>query len=165
MPEQADSLTARFRARAEALGGSVEKVSSLRAAPGALARYLVMNGLPTGGVCWTGLRKLDWIGAGLGMEDRPPRNGDLIGVTGCVCAIADSGELMLRDGLDTPVATSRLPEAHIAVVETARIVSGAEEAWALFRAEGGASEAAHFVAGPARAAAAPRRLHIILVGA
>ena len=40
----------RFRARAEALASTVEKVPGLSAVPGAVARYLVVNNLPTGGV-------------------------------------------------------------------------------------------------------------------
>ena len=43
---------ARFRARAEALTSTVEKLGSLQAVPAAVARYLVAHGLPTGGVCW-----------------------------------------------------------------------------------------------------------------
>ncbi|MCZ7654148.1 MAG: hypothetical protein M5R42_07450 [Rhodocyclaceae bacterium] len=66
----------------------------------------VAHGLPTGGVCWPSLRKLDWIGAGLGMEDRPARGDDLVGVTGCFCAIAETGTLMLLSGADTPAAAS-----------------------------------------------------------
>jgi L-lactate dehydrogenase complex protein LldG len=165
----------RFRARAEALASTVEKVPSLAAVPGAVARYLVANNLPTGGVCWPGLRRLDWIGAGLGMEDRPARGDDLVGVTGCFCAIAETGTLMLVSGADTPAATSLLPETHVAIVETARIVPFMEDAWALLRAERGhPPRAVNFVSGPSRTADieqtvtlgahGPYRVHIILVG-
>ena len=165
----------RFRARAEALASTVEKVSSLAAVPGAVARYLVANSLPTGGVCWPSLRKLDWIGAGLGMEDRPARGDDLVGVTGCFCAVADTGTLMLLSGADTPAAASLLPETHIAIVETARIVPFMEDAWALLRAEHGRPpRVVNFVSGPSRTADieqtvtmgahGPYRVHIILVG-
>lgn len=37
-------------------------------------------------------------GAGLGMEDRPARGDDLVGVSGCFCAFADTGTLMLLFG-------------------------------------------------------------------
>ena len=150
----------RFRARAEALASTVEKVSSLA----------------TGGVCWPSLRRLDWIGAGLGMEDRPARGDDLVGVTGCFCAIAETGTLMLASGADTPAAASLLPETHIAIVETARIVPFMEDAWALLRAERGRPpRSVNFVSGPSRTADieqtvtmgahGPYRVHIILVGA
>ena len=120
----------RFRARAEALTSTVEKLSSLQAVPGAVARYLVAHKLPTGGIVWPSLRKLNWIGAGLGMEDRPARGDDLVGVTGCYCAVAETGTLMLLSGPDTPAAASLLPETHIAIVDTARIVPFMEDAWA-----------------------------------
>lgn len=166
----------RFRTRAEALASTVEKVSSLQSVPGAVARYLVVNNLPTGGICWPSLRKLDWIGAGLGMEDRPARGDDLVGVTGCFCAVADTGTLMFLSGPDTPAATSLLPETHIAIVETSRIVSFMEEAWALLRAEHGRPpRAVNFISGPSRTADieqtvtmgahGPYRVHIILVDA
>jgi L-lactate dehydrogenase complex protein LldG len=166
----------RFCARAEALASTVEKVPGLQAVPGAVARYLVSHKLPTGGVCWPSLRRLDWIGAGLGMEDRPARGDDLVGVTGCFCAVADTGTLMLLSGADTPAAASLLPETHIAIVETARIVSFMEDAWALLRAERGRPpRAVNFVSGPSRTADieqtvtmgahGPYRVHIILVGA
>ena len=166
----------RFRARAEALTSTVEKLSSLQSVPGAVARYLVAHNLPTGGIVWPSLRKLDWIGAGLGMEDRPARGDDLVGVTGCYCAVAETGTLMLLSGPDTPAAASLLPETHIAIVDTARIVPFMEDAWALLRAERGhLPRAVNFVSGPSRTADieqtvtlgahGPYRVHIILVGA
>lgn len=165
----------RFRTRAEALTSTVEKVAGLQAVPAAVARYLVRQGLPTGGVVWPALRKLDWIGAGLGMEDRPARGDDLVGVTGCFCAVADTGTLMLLSGPDTPAAASLLPETHIAVVPVERIVPFMEDAWALLRAErGGLPRAVNFVSGPSRTADieqtvtlgahGPYRVHIILAG-
>lgn len=166
---------ARFRSRAEALASSLDQVGSLQAVPAAVARYLVAHGLPTSGVCWPALRHLDWIGAGLGMEARPARAEDAVGVTGCFCAIADTGTLMLLSGPETPAATSLLPETHVAIVETARIVPYMEDAWALLRAEHGRlPRAVNFVSGPSRTADieqtvilgahGPSHLHIILVG-
>ena len=165
----------RFRARAEALASTVEKVAGFAAVPGAVARYLVLNRLPTGGICWPGLRKLDWIGAGLGMEDRPARGDDLVGVTGAFCAVADTGTLMLLSAPDTPAATSLLPETHIAIVETRRIVPFMEDAWRLLREEKRSlPRAVNFVSGPSRTADieqtvtlgahGPYRVHLILVG-
>lgn len=166
----------RFRARAEALASTVEKVASLSAVPGAVARYLVVNNLPTGGVCWPSLRKLDWIGAGLGMEDRPARGDDLVGVTGCFCAVAETGTLMLLSGPETPASVSLLPETHIALVEVSRIVATMEDAFALLRSERGSlPRAVNFISGPSRTgdieqtivlgAHGPCRVHLILIGA
>ncbi len=165
----------RFRARAEALASTVERIAGLAQAPQAVARYLALNGLPARGVCWPGLRALDWAGAGLAMEDRPARGDDLVGITGCFCAIAETGTLMLLSGPDTPAAASLLPETHVALVDAARILPFMEDAWALLRAERGAlPRAVNFVSGPSRTADieqtvtlgahGPYRVHILVVG-
>lgn len=165
----------RFRARAEALSSTVQQVAVLDDVPAAVARYLILHGLPTGGVCWPGLRKLGWVAAGLGMEDRPATGADLVGVTGAFCAVADTGTLMLLSGADTPAATSLLPETHIAVLPVGRIVPFMEDAWRLLREEHGRlPRAVNFVSGPSRTADieqtvtlgahGPYRVHIILVG-
>ena len=165
----------RFRARAEALASTGERVAALEDVPAAVVRYLVAHGLPTGGVCWPGLRKLGWIAAGLGMEDRPATGEDLVGVTGAFCAVADTGTLLLLSGADTPAATSLLPETHIAVLPLARIVPFMEDAWRLLREEHGRlPRAVNFVSGPSRTADieqtvtlgahGPYRVHIILLG-
>ena len=173
-PQQAWDTVERFRARAEALASTVEKLASLEQVPAAVARYLVAQGLPTGGVCWPGLRKLGWIAAGLGMEDRPATGDDLVGITGAFCAIADTGTLLLLSAPDTPAATSLLPETHIAIVETRRIVPFMEDAWRLLREEKHSlPRAVNFISGPSRTADieqtvtlgahGPYRVHIILV--
>jgi L-lactate dehydrogenase complex protein LldG len=174
-PEQEWDPVERFRGRAEALASTVERVGSPEQVPAAVARYLVARGLSTGGVCWPSLRKLGWIGAGLGMEDRPATGDDLVGVTGAFCAIADTGTLMLLSGPDTPAATSLLPETHIAILPVSRVVPFMEDGWRLLREEKGSlPRAVNFVSGPSRTADieqtvtlgahGPYRVHIILVG-
>ena len=102
---------------------------------------------------------------------------DLVGITGCFCAIAETGTLMLLSGPDTPPGASLLPETHIAIVTSNRIVRGMEDAWELLRAERGVvlPRAVNFVSGPSRTADieqtvtlgahGPYRVHIILFGA
>ncbi|MEW5890693.1 MAG: lactate utilization protein C [Pseudomonadota bacterium] len=164
----------RLRACAEKLSSTVDVVAATDDVPAAVARYLLKQGLPTGGVCWPTLRGLPWIAAGLGMEGRAIRPDDLVGVTGCFCAIADTGTLMMLSGPNTPAATSLLPETHIAVVPVSRIVRHMEDAWALLRKEkGGLPRAVNFVSGPSRTADieqtvtlgahGPYRVHLILV--
>lgn len=169
-----EDVVARFRARAESLASTVDSVATSEDVPHAVALYLVKNALPTGGVCWPTLRGLPWIGAGLGMEGRPVRPDDLVGVTGCFCAIADTGTLMMLSGPNTPPATSLLPETHIAVVPVSRIVAQMEDAWDLLRKEHkDMPRAVNFVSGPSRTADieqtvtlgahGPYRVHLILV--
>ena len=185
---------ARFRERALGLASTVDKVDAPAAVPDAVARYLESSGLPRAAVCWQELLALDWSGAGIRVEARAARDTDLVGITGAFCAIAETGTLMSVSGRDTPAATSLLPETHVAVVRTSRIVRGMEEAWQLVRdefgqtAEGGAvpkslaggaktvalPRAVTFISGPSRTADieqtvtlgahGPYRVHIILVG-
>ena len=38
------------------------------------------------------------------------------GITGCTCAIAETGTLMLTSGAGKPLSTSLLPEIHIVIM-------------------------------------------------
>jgi len=167
---------ARFRDRALSLASTLAEVPSLDGVPQAVAAYLASNSLPPAAVCWPEFGTLDWQGTGLAVDARAAGESDLVGITGCFCAIAETGTLMLLSGLDTPPGASLLPETHIAVVNVNRIVPGMEEAWTLLRAESGGvmPRAVNFISGPSRTADieqtvtlgahGPYRVHIILLG-
>jgi L-lactate dehydrogenase complex protein LldG len=168
---------ARFRERALSLASTLDEVPSLAGVPQAVANYLRGNNLPLNAVCWPGLLELEWQGAGLAVAARAAQGSDLVGITGCFCAIAETGTLLLLSGPDTPPGASLLPETHIAVVNVNRIVPGMEDAWALLRAEHGGAmpRAVNFISGPSRTADieqtlvlgahGPYRVHIIMLGA
>ena len=181
-PAMPADLVARFLQRATDMASTVERLPSLAAVPGAVARYLDALVLPPAlvaqkshtGVCWPELASLDWAGAGLAIEARPTVGADRLGITGCFCAIAETGTLMFLSGVATPTATTLLPDTHIAVVRAGRIVSGMEEAFALVRAERGTMpRAINMISGPSRTgdieqtivlgAHGPYRVHILLV--
>jgi len=99
----------------------------------------------------------------------------MIGITGCFCAIAETGTLVFASGTDSPPATFLLPETHVAIVRADQIVAGMEEAFARLRAGRGAlPRAVNLVSGPSRTgdieqtivlgAHGPRRVHIVVVG-
>jgi L-lactate dehydrogenase complex protein LldG len=165
----------RFRAEALELSSTVDEVESLAAAPAAIARYLAAQRLPREAVCWEAFATLDWHAAGIGIAVRAARETDLVGITGAFCAIAETGTLMTLSGPQTPAAVSLLPETHVAIVETSRIVRGMEEAWQLVRDEERVlPRAVTFISGPSRTADieqtvtlgahGPYRVHIILIG-
>jgi L-lactate dehydrogenase complex protein LldG len=174
-PPLQDDLVARFRAKSEAMASTVETVASFADVPAAVARYLAAQGLAPQVVCWPEFSALDWAGAGLAVEARPARGDDATGVTGCFCAIAETGTLMLASGPQTAATTSLLPETHVAVVPASRIVPAMEEGFALLRAEQGDDlpRAINFVSGPSRTgdieqtivlgAHGPYRVHLLLV--
>jgi L-lactate dehydrogenase complex protein LldG len=127
------------------------------------------------GVCWPEFAALDWRAAGVSVDVRPTIGQDALGVTGCFCAIAETGTLVFASSSETPSATFLLPETHIAIVRAAQIVGGMEDAFARLREERmEMPRAVNLVSGPSRTgdieqtivlgAHGPRRLHIVLVG-
>jgi len=175
-PAIAGDLAARFVARAESLASTVERIAAPGEAPAAAARYLAANGLPLAAVATGDMACLDWAGAGLEISVRVAVDADQVGISGCFCAIAETGTLLLLSGPDTPASVSLLPETHIAVVPVARIVATMEDAFALLRAErpGILPRAVNFISGPSRTgdieqtivlgAHGPCRVHLILSG-
>ena len=164
----------RFRARALALKSTVDEVETPASVPQAVARYLLANKLPMNDVVWPELAAMDWTSAVIRVEARKAQGGDLVGITGSFCAIAETGTMLLLSGEPTPASTSLLPETHIAIVPAARIVKGMEDALSLVRAERGVlPRSTNFVSGPSRTADieqtlvlgahGPYRVHIVLV--
>ncbi|MGA7593803.1 MAG: lactate utilization protein C [Gallionella sp.] len=153
MPPPPDDLVACFSERALKLSSDVLNSGNLSQVPLLLARYLNERRLPMRGVCWTSLAGLQWHDAGLEIQSRPARDGDLVGITGTFCAIAETGTLMMLSGAETPAATSLLPETHVAVVNPRRIVATMEDAWDLMRKEcKQPPRAVNFISGPSRTA-------------
>lgn len=173
-PPAPGDLVAAFVDEATKLATTVDEVATLADAPAAAARYLSAHDLPMHAVAWRTLGELDWAAAGVAVEFRKPVDGDLVGLTGCFCATAETGSLVLLSGPDTYASAGLLPETHIAVVPASRIVAGHEDAFALIRAERGElPRAVNFVSGPSRTgdieqtivlgAHGPYRVHVIVV--
>ena len=173
-PQSDGEPVARFRDRALSLASTLADVPLLAGVPAAVATYLRSNALPLSAVCWPEFTGLDWRSAGVDVEARATQAEDMVGITGCFCAIAETGTLMLLSGPRTPAVTSLLPETHIAIVSAARIVRGMEDAWCLLRSELPAvPHGINFVSGPSRTADieqtlvlgahGPYRVHIVLI--
>lgn len=173
-PNLSGDLTTRFREKSEALSTTVDIVAEWSAVPSAVARYLKESGLPMQAVGWPLVSGHDWASAGIAFEPRGAVDADLVGITGCYCAIAETGTLMLLSGPHTPASVSLLPETHVAVLAASRIVAGMEEAWNLARSELGVMpRAVNFISGPSRTgdieqtivlgAHGPYRVHVVVV--
>ena len=174
-PQLAGDRVARFAGKALSLASSAERVGCAMEVPAAVARYLAEHGLPSQAVATGDVADLDWIGAGIEVATRVAVDADQTGMSGCFCAIAETGTLLLLSGPQTPASVSLLPETHIAVVPVGRIVATMEDAFALLRAEhGGLPRAVNFISGPSRTgdieqtivlgAHGPCRVHLILCG-
>jgi L-lactate dehydrogenase complex protein LldG len=181
-PAMGADLAARFIERATDMSSSVERIAAPADVPQAVARYLDALELPPSiaaqksldGVCWPEFGALDWSGAGLRIEARPTHGHDRLGITGCFCAIAETGTLVFTTGAQTPTGTMLLPDTHVCVVRSQRIVSGMEEAFALVRREHPVMpRAVNLVSGPSRTgdieqtivlgAHGPFRVHILVL--
>ncbi len=181
-PAMPTDLLARFMQRAADMASTVERIDSVADIPAAVARYVDGLELPPAlvaqkshqGVCWPEFSALDWQSAGLMIEARPTVGNDRLGITGCFCAIAETGTLVFTTGPDTPTATALLPDTHIAVLRADRVVSGMEEAYALVRREKGTMpRAVNLISGPSRTgdieqtivlgAHGPFRVHILVL--
>lgn len=156
------------------MSSTVDEVPQMADVPAAAQRYLAERGLPMQAVAWQTLESFDWASAGLAVAFRKPEDRDLVGLTGCFCATAETGTLVLLSSPQTWASGALLPETHIAVVPASRIVAGHEDAFALMRAERGElPRAVNFVSGPSRTgdieqtiilgAHGPYRVHVIVV--
>jgi L-lactate dehydrogenase complex protein LldG len=171
---QQQDLVARFRSCALRSSTTVAEVETLAAVPAAVARYLAAERLPPAAVAWSELGALDWQGAGLAVELRKANAQDGVGITGCFCALAETGTLLQLSASRRPASTSLVPDTHIAILPASRIVATMEDAWELLRRECGTlPRATNFISGPSRTADieqtlvlgahGPCRVHIVLV--
>lgn len=182
-PALPGDLAQRFLTRARDMESTVERVATLDDVVAAVGHYVGSLDAacsdpaqdPRAGVCWPEFGWLDWSRGGLSIESRPTVGHDALGVTGCFCAIAETGTLVFVTGAETPTGTFLLPETHVAIVRVDQIVPAMEDAFARIRAQRGAlPRAVNLVSGPSRTgdieqtivlgAHGPRRLHIVLVG-
>lgn len=156
------------------LGTTVAAVADVTEVPRELARYIAAKSLQPRCVGWAEFSSLDWQSAGIQFDDRPAKPEDMIGLTGCFCAIGETGTLLLLGAPSTPKATALLPETHICVVKKSRMVATMEAAFSLMRNEiGEPPRATFFVSGPSRTADieqtivigahGPYRVHVILI--
>ena len=153
IPSMSWELLPRFKERCLAMMSSVAEVKSLTDVPKAVAKHLTENKLPLSGVCWPEFANLDWGGAGLRIVARPANGDDKVGITGTYCALAENGTLMMLSGKDTHATTSLLPDNHIAIVSSSRIVRAMEDGWDLLRSEHDSlPRQVNFVSGPSRTA-------------
>jgi L-lactate dehydrogenase complex protein LldG len=163
-----------FIEECDRLKTSVAEVASLADVPNEIARYVAAESLVPTLAGWVEFAALAWQTSNISFANRPANADDLIGLTGCFCAIGETGTLLLLGGAMTPKVTALLPETHICVVKKSRIVPTMEDAFQLMRDEiGEPPRATFFVSGPSRTADieqtivigahGPYRVHVILV--
>lgn len=142
-----------FEARARALETQVQRLATWAEAPAALARWLAAQGLAGRGLVNPDLAHLPWAEAGLALEARPPGPEDLLAVTGCYAAVAETGSLVFASGPARPAGAHLLPETHAVLLPAGRIFSHLEAVYEAMRRELGAvPRGFNTVSGPSRTA-------------
>jgi L-lactate dehydrogenase complex protein LldG len=165
---------AQFRRECDRQGTTHATLASDADIPAEVARYLAAHGLEPRLAGWGEFAGLDWAGAGIAFDSRPARDGDRTGLTGCFCAIAETGTVLLLSSPAAPKLNALLPETHVCVVRASRLLDTMEDSFALLRAEvGEPPRAVFFVSGPSRTADieqtivigahGPYRVHVVIV--
>jgi L-lactate dehydrogenase complex protein LldG len=175
MPTVDGSLLDRLQEKIELAAGSVHRVESVDDISSAVVDYLVANGLPmrilatsdalVGNVRWSNE---------LAVEQRRALADDEVSVTATYGAIAETGTLALLSDPTTPTTLNFLPETHVAILRSSRIVAHIEDIFAMLRSEYDTPpRTVNFISGPSRTgdvelqielgAHGPKRLHVIII--
>ncbi|MDX2104032.1 MAG: lactate utilization protein C [Alphaproteobacteria bacterium] len=169
-----------FETMAREAAAVVRRVPDFASVPDAVQGFLAEHNLPAELVASPALAELPWAGRPtLSVRFDAARDADLVSVTPAFAGIAETGTLMLPSGAGTPSTLNFLPDTHIVVLPSARIVGPYEDAWDRLRArdrvgEGGLlPRTVNLVTGPSRSgdieqiiqlgAHGPRRLLILVV--
>ncbi|WP_119156852.1 LutC/YkgG family protein [Caldimonas tepidiphila] len=169
------STAGQFAEMASRMQTTLDAVATMAEAPAAVARYLQAQALPLHAAGYATLAPLDWAAAGIAFEPRAPRDDDAVCITGCFCAVAETGSLVFASGPGTPASAHLLPETHVVVLDARRIVPHQEDAFELMRRElGQLPRGFNTVSGPSRTgdieqtivlgAHGPYRVHVVIVG-
>jgi L-lactate dehydrogenase complex protein LldG len=159
------TLMTQFSAELTALGGHVSLVSE-QDLPARLTEFLESKRIERVLVDETGAR----YAAGISTI-REPDSTVREGITGALCGIAETGSLLLISGAGQTLTASLLPEVHIAILKTSRLVPALAEALRL--PEVRTASAGVVVTGPSRTADiemtltigvhGPGELHVFLI--
>lgn len=160
-----------FSAELKALSATLTVVRAAEL-PGQLIDFLRGRGV-TRLQSWRelpGLNLDELRAAGLTLEPQPGAETQA-GLTGALCAIAETGTLLLAGGEATPLTASLVPPLHLVILSAAQIVPTLEAALALPEVK--TSPALTLISGPSRTADiemaltigvhGPAELHVFLI--
>lgn len=174
LPRSEAEVVELFVRNAAAQAMSLARVAALDSVPEAVAVYIADHRLAPRAVVAPALRALPWP-AQIEVRTGPAHQDDLLSVTPCFAAVAETGSVALVSGPESPTTLNFVPDDHIVVVETARIVRYQEEVWARLRRDfDSLPRTVNQISGPSRTADieqvlqlgvhGPRRVHLLLVG-
>ena len=165
----------RFTRCFEAAAGTWTRVSSIEKIGAAVADYLADK--PAGDTVHLSphpaFDQVDWPDT-LTLRQATHGRDALVGVSVASLGVAETGSLALLSGADSPTTLSFLPDYHIVVLSTSRVVAHFEEVWEYMRDHDRfPPRSFNFITGPSRTADVeqtlqlgahgPRSLHLVLV--
>jgi L-lactate dehydrogenase complex protein LldG len=163
-----------FLAMAKDVATTFVRAIDLNAASREIGDYLAANALPFQ-VMMAPDSRLDAISdPRLSLKRGTAGAEDAVGVTIAFAGVAETGSLAVLGDAKTPNGLNFLPDTHIVLLPSSRVVPTYEDVWALLRSEyGPLPRVVNFITGPSRTgdieqtillgAHGPRRLHIILL--
>jgi len=165
----------RFESKLEAAAATVAVVDSLPAVAAEVARYLEQTGLEQRLVAGGDelIKAIEWPPS-IEVQYRLPQGTDSVGISAAMSGIAETGTLMLVSSREQATRLNFLPDYHIVVLRSDRILARMEDAWDLLRHQLGAMpRTVNFISGPSKTADVeqtveygahgPRCLHVIIV--
>jgi L-lactate dehydrogenase complex protein LldG len=167
-----------FTEMMEAVGGSVEIVHDINDVPDAVANYLRQNNLPARirRGADPALATLPWHRGTLEVTEGRAEDADRASLTRAFAGVAESGTIIQSSGADNPTTLNFLPEAHLVVLEVAKLFASYEEAWTRLRStfgDGIMPRTVNMISGPSRTADieqtivrpahGPKNMHVIIV--
>ncbi len=168
-------LIDRFIEKHTAVHGTVSLVSSYSELPATVDEFLHAHNLPPEMVMGNTkfLRTIDWPDE-WSIARRPADKSDRVSVTDALCAIAETGTIVVASSSEVSSTHMFLPENHIVVMNIGQLVRHLEDALQLVaNAEREHPRAIHMITGPSKTADVeqtiqygahgPRRLHAIFV--
>ncbi len=176
---RAADLSKLFEDQITAVKATVQRVAAFTDVPAALTAYLQHQNLPAEVVMAPdpALDAAPWQAAPmLRIQRRLPTADDMVGVTSAAAAVAETGTLVACSGPHHPSTMNFVPETHVVVLSTDKVVGCYEDVWDALRAAADGAplpRTINFISGPSRTgdieqnitlgAHGPRRLHVILV--
>lgn len=177
-PKFSGDLVGRFAEQLEAVAGSFERVKKKTDVCAAIVRHLESLGVVhkviaapylQGGV-WSEVRWSEQLDISFGGTE----GDDLVSVTGCFAAVAETGSVVMLSSADSPTGLNFLPDYHIALVEASQLVRHIEDVWPLVREfPNGIPRTINFISGPSKTADVeqtlqigahgPRSFHVIFI--
>jgi L-lactate dehydrogenase complex protein LldG len=177
-PKFNGGLVERFADQLQAVAGSFERVKDKSAVCAAIVRHLdsldvahkVIAAPSLQRDAWSGVSWSEQLDVGFGGT----QGDDLVSVTGCFAAVAETGSVVLLSDADSPTGLNFLPDYHIALVESSQLVRHIEDVWPLVRQYShGIPRTINFISGPSKTADVeqtlqigahgPRSFHVIFI--